>query len=377
VANRWICNKTAAVICALVLSAPFSLAAPRLKLTIVDATHHKQSLSTVIRLLADKRAVFVGENHDRLDNHLDQLEIIKGLQTAAPDRWAIGIEYGQRRFQPVLDEYIDNKIDEYEFLRQTEYFERWGYDYRLYRPIFQYAREQHIPVIALNAERELTDAVDKVGLAGLPPADRARLPEHIAEPDAKYRDRLRKIFDEHPAGGNFDRFVEVQSIWDETMAESVADYLKAHPAKGMVVLAGEGHIGYGWSIPDRVRRRIPGIATAVLIPADKTNADLEAADYLLVSAMLSLPPSGKMGVTMDTTNGVRVKSVSPGSAAAKAGLHPGDRITAIDDHPISSLTDFRLSLQEKKPGDQLRVSFERTEKQAAPEQMTVQLILQK
>jgi len=102
VANRWICNNTAAVICALVLSAPFSFAAPRLKLAIVDATHHKQSLSTVIRLLADKRAVFVGENHDRLDNHLDQLEIIKGLQAAAPDRWAIGIEYVQRRFQPVL-----------------------------------------------------------------------------------------------------------------------------------------------------------------------------------------------------------------------------------------------------------------------------------
>jgi len=372
VASHWNFSKAFTAVGAIVLSVCLSFAAPRLKLTIVDATHHKQSLSTVIRLLADKRAVFVGENHDRLDNHLDQLEIIKGLQAAAPDRWAIGIEYVQRRFQPALDEYIDNKIDEYEFLRRTEYFERWGYDYRLYRPIFQYAREQHIPVIALNAERELTDAVDKVGLAGLPPADRARLPEHIAEPDAKYRDRLRKIFDEHPAGGNFDRFVEVQSIWDETMAESVAEYLKAHPAKGMIVLAGEGHIGYGSSIPDRVRMRIPGIATAVLIPADKTNADLEAADYLLVSAMLSLPPSGKMGVTMDTTNGVRVKSVSPGSAAAKAGLHPGDHITAIDGQPISSLTDFRLTLLEKKPGDRLRVSIER-----GTDQMMLELTLGK
>jgi uncharacterized iron-regulated protein len=365
-------QRISAAVCTILVSLSLCFAAQRLDLTIFDTSHHKQPLSAVTQQLSDKRAVFIGENHERYDNHLDQLEIIKALHEAAQGRWVIGIEYIQRRFQPFLDAYIDNKIDEREFLKQTEYFERWGYDYRLYRPIFQYARDEHIPIIALNAERELTDAVDKAGLAGLSAADRARLPEHIENPDKDYRDRLHKVFEEHPGGGSFDRFVEIQSIWDETMAETVADYLSAHPDKAMIVLAGEGHIAFASSIPDRVKHRLPGISTAILAPAEKGDENLQSTDYVVISPKVSLPASGKMGVTMDTGSGVRVKSVSPNSAAAKAGIQPGDRITTVDDHSINSLTDFRLALLEKKPGEQVRVSFER-----GTEQTTVQLTLQK
>ncbi|HEY2385032.1 MAG TPA: ChaN family lipoprotein [Terriglobia bacterium] len=335
--------------------------------TIIDAARGQKPLSALIRQLADKRVVFIGENHERYDNHLDQLKIIRGLQTQAPDRWVIGVEYVQRRFQPFLDEYINRAISEDEFLRRTEYFDRWGYDYRLYRPIFRFARDHHIPVIALNAERELTDEVDKDGLKALPPADRARLPE-IGSANAAYRERLRKVFDEHPDTGDFERFVEVQLVWDETMADTAANYLAAHPDKSMIVLAGEGHIAFGSGIPDRIRRRLPGIATAILLPADKPDEDLEGADYLLVSQMQTLPPSGKMGITLDTTGPLRVKTVAPGSAAARAGLQSGDRIDAIDSRPVHSLTDFRLALLEKKPGQRVKLGLQRG---------TVQLTLQR
>ncbi|HLH29584.1 MAG TPA: ChaN family lipoprotein, partial [Terriglobia bacterium] len=115
-------------------------ASPRPDLTIIGTSHNQQLLTSVVHQLATKRVVFIGENHDRYDNHLDQLEIIRKLHAQAPDRWVIGIEYIQRPFQPFLDEYIDKTIDEADFLRKTEYFDRWGYDYRLYRPIFRFAR---------------------------------------------------------------------------------------------------------------------------------------------------------------------------------------------------------------------------------------------
>src|SRR5215831_14890341 len=212
----------AAVFCLLLYPAALSPAASKSDLTIVDAARNTQSVQSLIHQLADKRAVFIGEDHGRYDNHLDQLQIIRELNTNAPGRWVIGVEYTQRRFQPYLDAYIEKTISEPEFLRQTEYFERWGFDWRLYRPIFRYARDHHIPMVALNAERELTDEVDQIGLAGLSAADRGRLPQHIQDADGAYRERLRKIFDEHPDQGNFDRFVEAQLVWDETMAESVA-----------------------------------------------------------------------------------------------------------------------------------------------------------
>ena len=35
-------------------------------------------------------------------------------------------------------------IEEEYLLRETEYFERWRFDYRLYRPIFRFARQQEL-----------------------------------------------------------------------------------------------------------------------------------------------------------------------------------------------------------------------------------------
>lgn len=335
-------------------------------LTIIDQARKPLPLHVVIEHLADKRVVFLGEDHERYDNHIDQLDIIRGLHAQDRQRWVIGVEYIQRRFQPVLDEYIHKTISEADFLRRTEYFDRWGYDYRLYRPIFRFARDHDMPVIALNAERELTDEVDKVGVQGLPPASRAQLPE-IGSADAAYRERLRKVFDEHPDTGDFERFLEVQLVWDETMAQTAANYLGAHPDKSMILLAGEGHIAFGSGIPDRIRRRLPDIKTAILLPADKPGEDLQGADDLLVSQMQSLAPSGKMGVTLDTTGELSIKTVAAGSAAAKAGLNPGDRILAIDSRPVHSLTDFRLALLEKKPGQRVKLRLQRG---------TVQLTLQ-
>src|SRR5262249_4499691 len=159
------------------------------------------------------------------DEHLNQLDIIRRLHMVAPDHWAIGVEYFQRSFQPYLDAYIAGSISEREFIIKTEYFDRWGYDYRLYRPIFRYAREQHIPLVAWNAERELPSKVGRAGFKALPPADRNRLPQQIDPPDSGYRQRLREAFEEHPAAasGDFERFVEVQSVWDETMGQTVSD----------------------------------------------------------------------------------------------------------------------------------------------------------
>jgi uncharacterized iron-regulated protein len=369
--------RIAAVICSLLVTHVISLSAAA-DLVIFDATHTQQQTDGVVSQLADKQVVFIGEDHERYDQHLNQLEVIRRLHMESPGHWTIGVEYFQRSFQPYLDAYIAGTISEREFLSKTEYFERWGYDYRLYRPIFQYAKEQRIPLVALNAEHELTDAVDKSGLDGLSPADRSRLPQQIEQPDTNYLARLRKAFEEHPgaASADFERFVEVQSVWDETMAQTVADYLSAHPDKAMVVLAGAGHLAFGSGIPSRVQRRLINSRIAILLPADKAEDDAQGADYLLVSSNAPLPSSGKMGITMNRTGGVSIKTVSPDSAASKAGLRAGDRILTIGGQPIHSYGDVQLALLDKEPGEHLSLRAERQEG-GQRQEITADLILQK
>ena len=100
-------------------------------------------LDALVTKLTDRRVIFVGESHDRYEDHLNQLAVIRGLHEQDVDL-AIGMEMFQQPFQPALDAYIAGEINEEEMLRRTDYFERWRFDYRLYRPILRYAREQAV-----------------------------------------------------------------------------------------------------------------------------------------------------------------------------------------------------------------------------------------
>jgi uncharacterized iron-regulated protein len=305
--------------------------------------------------LANKRVVFVGEMHDRYDHHLNQLAIIQRLHQLEPNL-AIGVEYFQQPFQEQVDDYIAGKTTEQEFLRATEYYKGWGYDYRLYAPIFRFAREQHIPVRALNVPNALASAVAKSGIAALPKDQRTYLPADIEPADEAYKSRLREVFQEHKAEkpGDFDHFVEAQLTWDEGMAESASAYLNANPGRPMVILAGAGHIAFGSGIPKRLERRTH--ATYAIVLSSGEDIEPHMADYLLLSKKQDLPPAGVLGVSMEEKDGeCRIRSLSPGGAAEKAGLKSGEVIARIDGQPVTTVADVHLALWDKKPGDRVKI----------------------
>lgn len=309
--------------------------------------------------LATKRVVFAGETHNRYDHHLNQLEIIQLLHEHGPNL-AIGVEYFPQTVQPQLDDYIAGKTSEQEFLRAAEYFKNWGYDYRLYAPIFRYAREQHIPVRALNVPNELPEAVARVGVAGLSEKQRAYLPREREAADDAYRARLRATFQAHGPSkpGDFEHFVEAQLVWDEGMAESAAAYLDANPDCRMVILVGAGHVEFGSGIPKRLERRTHAAYAIVLSSGQAIEPHI--ADYLLLSEKRDLPPAGVLGVSLEDKNGeCRIKSMSPGGAGEKAGLKKGDVLLGIDGQAVKTVADVRLALWDKNPGDHVRVKSRR------------------
>jgi uncharacterized iron-regulated protein len=317
------------------------------------------ALDLLVAQLAADRVVFVGEIHDRYDHHLNQLEIIKRLHELDPNL-AIGVEYFQQPFQKQVDDYIEGRTSESEFLRATEYYQRWGYDYRLYAPIFRYARDQHIPVRALNVPTALTSAVAKVGVAGLSEQQRAYLPRQIEPADEEYKSRLRDAFEGHPGlkPDAFNHFVEAQLVWDEGMAESAAAYLEANTGRRMVILAGAGHVEYGSGIPKRLERRTK--ATYAIVLNSGEDVEPHIADYFLLSQKQELPASGALGVTLRETNGeCRIASLSPGGAGEKAGLKKGDILAEIDAVSVKTTADVHLAIWDKKPGDRVRVKVRR------------------
>lgn len=331
---------------------------------VVDLT----AISTLDRILPrlqNARVVSVGETHTNYSHHLNQLAVIKALHSKWGNKISIGLEMVQRPFQQSLDGYIAGEISEREMLRRVEWYDRWKYDFRLYRPIFNYAKDNKIPLVALNIPKELSKRISKVGIDGLNAKERSQLPKSIDRSNVSYEKRLKKVYRMHAhakksANGNgFKRFVDAQLAWDEGMAMTAAKYLTANLEKNMVLLAGEGHLVNREGIPRRIDRQL-GIRSVVVLNQQYDEPSSTKGDYLLFASEKELPATGMFGISMEASKGgVLISGVSKKSAAAKAGLTVNDVITKLDKFLIKTPSDVSLWRFDKKPGTKVMVAIRR------------------
>lgn len=321
--------------------------------TAIDVSAIK-TLSEVIESVSGKKIIYVGEYHDRFAHHNVQLEVIKGLYKKNK-KIAIGMEMFQRPFQKSLDDYIAGRIDEREFLKRSEYFKRWGFDYNLYKPILDFARQEKIAVVALNVQREIVDKVSMGGIDSLSEAEKREIPSQMDFSDNEYRDRLREVFLRHNSSGEkkFDFFYQSQILWDETMSMSVDEFLRKNPDYRMVVLAGGGHIQYGSGIPKRTFRRNSYDYAIILNDVD---IERDIANYIIFPKPMDGMTSPKLMVSLREIDGVvSIEGFPENSVSEKARLKEGDIIISLDNIAIKSVDDARIHLFYKKKGDTVKV----------------------
>lgn len=337
------------------------------------------SLAQMLAMAGDARIVYLGETHDNPASHRLELQVLQGLAEIHPGRQALGMEMFSRSQQPVLDRWVAGKLDEKAFLKEVRWFESWSMDFAYYRDLLNFARDRHIPIIALNAEKSMVKMVRGKAPEQLTAEERAQLPE-LDMTDPYQRAMVTAIFGDHSHGGmGLDGFVRAQTLWDETMAESVARYLASPAGKEMhlLVIAGGDHVNYGFGIPRRVFRRLP--ASYVLIggeeievPADMQDRLMHVKipefpmvpfDFLVYLAYEKLPKTGvTLGVMFEPApagRGLAVKGVVPGSNAERAGLKSGDLLLAIDGETLAESVDLIYAVQQKHPGDHATLQVER------------------
>jgi uncharacterized iron-regulated protein len=229
-------------------------------ISVVDRPTATQT--EILEDLVAANIIYLGETHDRPEDRQAQLEILAALYRENP-KMAIGLEMFQRPFQGVLDDYLAGKITEAELVERSEYEQRWGFPWESYAPLLRFAKDHQLPVLALNVPSEITRKVAREGLESLTPEERQFIPptSEIRTDNAEYRQMLQAVFDAHASHGQgnstgFDRFFTAQVLWDETMAESIAQFHQANPDTRIVAIVGRGHIAYGYGIPSRVVRRV-------------------------------------------------------------------------------------------------------------------------
>lgn len=333
-----------------------------------------ETLAEIVKKVSRKKIIYVGEYHDQYSHHYVQLEVIKRLYTENP-KIAVGMEMFQRPFQKTLDEYISGAISEREFLKNSEYFKRWGFDYNLYKPILDFCRERHIPVVALNVGREITEKVSKSGLDSLTEDEKKEIPAKLDLSDEEYRQRLKEVFESHSGSDDksFDYFYQAQIVWDETMAFSIDEFMKKNPDYRMVVIAGGGHVAHGSGIPKRAYRR-NRLDYAIIL----SDGDVEKgiADYIVFPEKKEGAASLRLMAGLKKVDGrVVIAGLEKNSPAKQAGLRRGDRILSINGEPINDVEDVKIALFYLKKGETFSITISRRRFLFWEKQMTLQLTL--
>lgn len=332
-----------------------------------EAAPRQIDATGLIDRMARQQAVLLGESHDSAEDHRWQLHTLAQLQARQP-KLAIGLEMFPRRLQGVLDEWVAGKLAEREFLRRAEWDQVWGYAARDYLPLFHFARMHRIPMLALNVERELAEAVGKQGWDGVPENRREGVGRPAA-PTSAYLKELRAVFAHHPERDKdakaFDRFVEAQTLWDRAMAEGVAAQLKRQPDGLVVAILGAGHVRHGHGLKHQLEALgIPRVGMLLTWPQDLPCAELSPG--LADAVQIVQPPPGqplRIGVAVapgkGDGKGLRLAEVAADSIAARAGLRQDDVIVAVAGRPARGLQSLRNTVQEQPPGTWLPLTVRR------------------
>ncbi len=348
-----------------------------------------QAPDELLASLSQYRVVLLGETHDRPGDHRWQLHTLAGLYAHNPDM-VIGFEMFPRSVQPALDRWVGGGISESEFLKEARWDAVWGLGKDLYLPLFHFARQNRIPMVALNVERALVSRIAERGWTQVPESER----EGVGRPapiSAAYRRRLAEVFllkaQDHDQQGeqaqpgwsdadiravleqeDFQRFTEAQSTWDRAMAEALNDGLQRTGARLAVGIMGRGHVEFGHGVAHQLRGlQVMSVATALPVEIEASceplPEDLADAIFLIDPGQPEPKPRPLLGVMIEAAEGgVRVTRVTEGSVADQAGIRPDDVIVSAAGGDIASPADLVATIARVAFGTWLPVTVRRDDR---------------
>ncbi|OGQ13973.1 MAG: hypothetical protein A3B70_03910 [Deltaproteobacteria bacterium RIFCSPHIGHO2_02_FULL_40_11] len=93
--------------------------------------------------------VYSGDYHTFVQSQKIPIRILREV-VKRKKKIILGIEMVMSQHQVALDEYLNANITETEFLEDIEYERLWGFQWEHFKPIFEFAKEHHLKMVALN-----------------------------------------------------------------------------------------------------------------------------------------------------------------------------------------------------------------------------------
>jgi len=313
------------------------------------------------RMIQEMKAIpfiYIGETHNSMAMHDLQARIIRALYEQ--DRnLAIGLEMFPMTFQEVLNKWSLGILSEEEFIREAAWYITWNFNFGFYRQIFDFAKENKIPVYALNAPKDIITKIRMKGWDALTDVEKSMVPK----PDLSHQEHrflIRTIFESadipHQMKGAgldmmFEGLYRAQSAWDEVMgATAVAAADKGRTR--LVVLAGSGHLIYNLGLNRRAAeksKRLFKTVIGVFVPQGQKTAAVSRSlgDYLWGTPEEAKPLFPSVGLGFKKVEGLDnlVIDAKPiDGVTLGADFEKGDVVLSVDGKPYSDINELRTYL---------------------------------
>lgn len=241
------------------------------------------SIEELAFALRDADIVLVGEWHGHPGTHLMQAQLFARLYRQKPDM-ALSMEQFTREKQHVINQYLANEIGEKTLKKEAKAWSNYDSDYR---PLVEFAKQNQLDVIAANAPKSIVRCVGKYGadyLNRLPSVERQWAANTLTLSDDAYHQKFNASM-HHGDEATTERQFAAQTTWDDTMAESMVNYLALHPGKQLIHIAGRFHVAEGLGIASRIESRNPSLKVMMVTPVSEPSELSDSAPDYRVQVM--------------------------------------------------------------------------------------------
>jgi uncharacterized iron-regulated protein len=241
--------------------------------------------------------IFFGELHKNPIAHWLELELTKDLYADKGAGLVLGAEMFEVDNQLIINEYISKMIRKKDFEAEAKIWPNYKTDYA---PIFDFAREKGIKVIATNVPRRYAALVNSKGFEGLDSINAMQrgliAPLPIKYPDTLecYASIVKNVGDDMPAHLTTN-LGKAQALKDATMAHFIMK-TGAFDGKTIVHFNGayhsDNHEGIVWYVKQAIRKTSFELKILTITCLEQENMDtISKIDAVKADFIIVIPSS--------------------------------------------------------------------------------------
>jgi uncharacterized iron-regulated protein len=250
------------------------------------------TLNEIVEDMANADVLFFGEEHNDSVTHFLEQKTYELMYRKFGAKTTLSMEMFDRDVQTVMNEYLQGGIRERNFLKDARV---WS-NYKDYKPMVEFAKANKLPIVCANAAGRYSNLAGRKGqkaLMDLPAASKlffAPLPYDTAS--GAYYNKLMGLSGHSAAPdtgkkkmpvmsmGGFS-LITAQSLWDATMAYSIAEHLKQNKGQKVMQVNGRFHSDERFAAVTQLKKYRPkAIALVVSCGSDAAFPNIDWKQYL-------------------------------------------------------------------------------------------------